>query len=290
MREQTIIDEHLRVLQAAISWHPDHSELLAESRDHLFTRAEALESTERLPWTTAQRRAVEAFGTAEALARELARTRGGRLAIPRTATRVAGVAAVVGAALLMTSAGLVATMDLAAGFSEAVWGWWIMTTTLGLVGVGAAIAGMLSRLGAAESVTASATGVAFLWALCWPADWYAWLAATFVLMVPVALIVRRWQRIARHHAPGGWALIAAWPFGAAVFVTYSLFGRPEVDEYGFTLSLLWGVVAAFTLTSVGVADIGRHLLRERPAPRYLLPEPSQPTIAPNYFAPRREVA
>lgn len=97
MADYGLIDVYLDELAAAMRWHHDADDIVAETEDHLYCAVER-RIGEGADSEAAQRDVLEDFGDPTVVARSFATTRSGRLALPTRTTRDAGVLAYASAA------------------------------------------------------------------------------------------------------------------------------------------------------------------------------------------------
>jgi hypothetical protein len=93
-----VIDAHLDELRAKMRWHRDVVDIVAEADDHLRSSVDALIAS-GVDAADAEREAIARFGDPAIVARACATTRRGRLAVPTSSTRQAGVLGVVSGSL-----------------------------------------------------------------------------------------------------------------------------------------------------------------------------------------------
>ncbi len=98
MADYGLIDAYLDELAAAMGWHHDADDIVAETEDHLCCAVERRIGEGADP-EAAQRDVLAEFGDPMVVARSFATTRSGRLALPTRATRDAGVLAYASAGL-----------------------------------------------------------------------------------------------------------------------------------------------------------------------------------------------
>jgi HAAS len=93
-----VIDAYLDELWAKMRWHRDVADIVAEADDHLRSTIDALIAS-GVDDADAPHEAIARFGDPAIVARACATTRRGRLAVPTSSTRQAGVLGVVSGSL-----------------------------------------------------------------------------------------------------------------------------------------------------------------------------------------------
>lgn len=274
------IEAYVGTLRARLGWRRDVDDIVDEVADHLWERAEILVARGDSP-VDAQRRTLAAFGDLGLVVRSFAQSDAGAPAVPTTATRVAGLAALAGA--LAWVASIVAA--LAGGHMSLLTAWtlpryqtWVALVVLAHVLTTIALAGVLLRIGRLRTtagLAALAVGVLILVGLL-VVGWTVTLV-TGVFGVAVLAAVRR-------AGPNGDTfvrpvrLLAVWVLGGAALVLFDeVIPVGPVDEYGDHM-LAWVVpfLACALCSAAALAVTGARLLAERPVD--LGPGPGHPIL------------
>ena len=271
MAERDLIDRYVASLGRSLAGTRGRRDALDEVEDHLRETAERL-SCAGLSWQVAQATTIARFGEPAAVARALAGTASGGVALPSAFTRWAGFTAFVGAGLWAVAAvGAWWQSDAFAPWTVGRYDAWTQVTLVAALASTVVLLGLHARAGHRDLLAVGSVlliGAATLavgattWA--WP-FWGAGMAVAFLVAVSrldAALATpARWTRM----------LVAAWPVGTAVAFGLAALRVGPTDSYDtYYVSHLIGFAVGAALMAAGLIAAGRRLTAERPA----APEPT----------------
>jgi hypothetical protein len=283
--ERDLIDTYVGALRGRLRWRPDVADVVDEVADHLREHAERLLASGMAP-AEAQRRTLECFGDLRLVARALAQTPSGELAVPTRSTRLAGAAGLAACAAWVTSAGVGAGgghTDLLTAWTLHRYQLWVMVLVIALTLTTLTIAGALvraGRLGRPAGVTSVGVGALLTLAMLW-IGWGVTLAMT-VLGIAVLVACRGSAGDADRFVRPLRLLGAAWLLGAAALLLFDeVYPLGRVDEYGdhpVAWLVPFVVCALWSASMLGL--VGAQLGAERPVDLGCLPRtPAAPTAS-----------
>ena len=267
MAGDQLIERYLADLRRRLAWRADVDDVIAEAADHLLSAVERLvadgESTER-----AQQAVLGRFGDPTTVATAFAATSTGGLAMPTRFTRLAGVAAMIAAALWAVSAAmwLIDEFLEPSGRAEPVVQLVAFASLLGASALMVVVVVGLHRrhggLGALGRIGLSLIGLsAVATLLFWFVMGWGVLLALGLLLVAIAVNARGLAPTLPTAAFGGAWLVAA--------TTWSVLRYLEVgtrDEWGdFPAVSPLAIAVGVVILVPGLIGLGRWLSSETPA-------------------------
>jgi hypothetical protein len=264
-----LIEDYLAALHDELGWCPDVDDVVAEARDHLWSAAD-VEASGGADAVTAQAVALTRFGDAALVARALATTPHGGLAIPTHFTRDAGAMA-IGAAVLWP---LVLVCWMVSGLlDDGDWGPvpmipWLAGVGCLLSGVGLTLVAMMAlgrRLGGFGPV--GRIGMVLV-GVALPAAIMAWFTLGWSALVGLGVTLCAVAAWPARLAPR-WALLVVGTAGPIAAVTRATLRSLEVgqpDEWGDYPVATYGSISVLAgLLCVGLWGLGQWLRHETPA-------------------------
>ncbi len=262
-----LIDDYLAALRRRLTWRIDVDDVIAEAEDHLVSAVERA-IDDGATHERAQHQVLARFGDSTTVAAAFAATSTGGLAMPTKFTKMAGLAAMVAAALWVIAASawvLDEVLDRSGSAGDAL----VYVAFASLVGAAVATAvlvvGLNRRHGGLGPLGAIGLALVGLGTLATLLFWFVmgWGVLFALGMLLVAAAVN-----ARGVAPTGptVAFGGAWLVGV---VTWSVLRYLEVgtrDEWGdYPIVSPAAVAVAAVILAPGLIGLGRWLRAETPA-------------------------
>jgi hypothetical protein len=290
MADYGLIDVYLDELAAAMRWHHDADDIVAETEDHLSSAVER-RIGEGADSESAQRDVLKDFGDPMVVARSFATTRSGRLALPTRATRDAGVLAYASAGLWIAfpavwhlGGWLYGRLDDGTSAADEV-GSNIQLVVIAAMGftllaaAGTLLATMLSlhaRHGGfslAGMVGIAATGLGAAASLF---GWFFIAWGSLLIAGTMLVAVDLWRRgIAPRRVVMATGTGLAIGGAAWAVLRASQVGGP--DQHGdYLVANAAGITIGSVILACGLIGIGRWLSSEEPVE---LPDPTHPALA-----------
>ncbi len=248
--EPDLIDRYLRELGRSLPRTRNLGDVLAEVEDHLRESVARL-TTQGVEATTAQRVTLDRFGDLTVVARAYATNAGG-LAMTTTFTRAAGTIAYLAAALWLFT-GVTGALITQADALDQTWSNPAVNVlvVLAMIATTTVVAGMLVRSGGVGDVPAfAALALMILATLLMAVAPWAWVVTAVPLAGAAIIAVRRLTSVGLGRAWSDWALILAWPAGAAVAFLGDALRLGTLDIYG---GYPWAFLAGFSVAVVTFA-------------------------------------
>jgi len=262
--EPDLIDRYLRELGRSLPRARSLGDVLAEVEDHLRESVARL-TTQGVETTTAQRVTLDRFGDLTVVARAYATNAGG-LAMTTPFTRAAGTIAYLSAVLWLLT-GVTAAVTTWADAEDGTWSHpaAFVLAALATIATTAVVAGMLVRAGGIGDVLAFvALALMVLATLLMAVAPWAWVVTAVPLTGAAIIAVRRMASVGLARPWSDWALMLAWPAGAAVAFFGDALGLGTQDFYG---DYPWAFLAGFSVAVVGFAagliGVGARLHNEQ---------------------------
>jgi len=264
-----LIDAYLHALRGRLRWRPDVDDVVDEVADHLNERVRRLVERGR-PVEQAQRTALACFGELGEIARSLAESDSGALAVPSRLTRLAGVAGIAAGVVWAASTVVAVTgghMDVFVPWNLHRYQIWVglLMVALGLTTL--TLAGVLLRIGRLRTPPGLAVltvGVLLLAAMT-VLGWAITLITGTLGMAVLAAVRANASGTARFIRPA--RVLAVWPAGGVLLVVLDEVLRVgPVDDYGdHQLAWLVPFLGCAMCSAVALAVVGLRLWVECPA-------------------------
>ncbi len=271
MAERDLIEDYLAVLHRSLKWRNDCTNVIDEIEDHLRETVGRFTDSGMDP-VLAQQTTLHQFGDPKVVATSFVTTTSGGIAVPTKTTRLAGISALVSAAMWLVSA-----VVMLVSVGEALGSWQFEYEVLNVTVLAASatfiysIVGALLRSGGARGWWPGLTlGVAVLGTFIALVGTWAWPFWGTLLAIAALLTVLRLRSTGigttASKAPTDWLLVVAWPIGFASLVALSVLHVGTRDEYGdYPLAQAAGFAIGAIIFAVGLAQLGRWLRSEQPA-------------------------
>jgi hypothetical protein len=256
-------------LRAALQWHPQVDDVVAEAADHLVECTIRLESIGHDP-ATAQALALERYGDPTVVARAFVPAATGGVTMPARTTRFAGTAALWAAAgWLGLAIGVFPYLAVVLWVRDGWGGAWALMVVLAGASTAATLVflhGLLLRGHRSYTGTAywsmglGITALLLLVVVTW-----AWMFGVVPLALAFALAVRRLHAAHAGTGRADWLVAVGWPVGCAVFLVLENVGFGPVSEFDiYPRANAVGFLVGAALFSAGLVRIGIRLRHEVP--------------------------
>ena len=270
MADYALIDGYLDSLRVSVRWRRDVDDVVAEMRDHLYSAVERLDGR-GTDVHLAQRQTLDRFGDPSLVARSLASTPTGGLAMPTNDTRFAGLMGMwAGALMLLLPIGW--TLSMIAEERSGDWGGveraFFITGAFALLG--SAALGLLLLIGLTKRHggfgVPGYVGLGLV-ALGIPASLIAWWIFGWGMLYGAGLAVFGVLMLGRQISPRvptfalGFGMLA----GVGAFVLLDAIEIGFRDSYGdYPVALAIGAWVMCGVTAYGFYSIGSWLRSEEP--------------------------
>jgi len=265
--EPDLIDAYIVALRERLGRRRDADDIVDEVADHMREHADRLVARGEAA-DAAQHGAIARFGDVRVVARALAATDAGALAVPTPGTRRAGSAGLAAAVAWCVAA----VVGAAGGHTEVLVPWthtrygiWVCTLTLAFGLSTLTVLGLLVRIGRLRTASGAALLVVGMLATVamYPFGWAISVVAAVFAVTVLAGFARSWQH---PDLVRPLRLLAVWLLGAVAVLFDDVLAIGPVDTYGdYEIVWLLAFLVGALGSAVAVGLVGLRLRAEPPA-------------------------